>query len=102
MKTPSLWLRVGPYLFYGLAFFVWGFASLGILGGADIRKFLGLLGAVAVPLYGLFLLASVVFHTLALVRHQYGRILPLFLVNVVGIVAYVIFVLVVLTFAMYR
>ncbi len=89
--------------FYGLAFFVWDFASLGILGGGDIRKFLGLLaGAVAVPLYGLFLLASVVLHIRALVRCQYDRIPPLFLVNVVGIVAYVIIVLVVLTFAMHR
>ncbi len=102
MKAPSIWLRLGPYLFYGLAFLVWGFFSLGIMGGADIRKLLGLLGAVAVPLYGLFLLASVVYHTLSLVRHHYDRLLPLLLVNVIGIFAYAVFAVMVLIFAMYH
>ncbi len=94
--------RFLPYLFYPVEFVLWVLATLGILGGVDSRKFLGMLAIVAWPVFGLFIIGSVIAHTIFLIKHQYRFLMPLFLVNFFGIIGYWIFVLVVLQFAMYQ
>ena len=101
MEKPSVLLRFGPLLFYPLEFLLWAITSLGILAGVDIRKFLGVLGVVAWPIFGLFILGSVVAHIVFLVKHHYQFLLPLFLANFFGIIGYVIFVFIVLSYACY-
>lgn len=101
MQRPSVLLRFGPYLFYLLELSLWMFFSMGILGAADIRKPLGLLGAVAVPVFGLFVLGSILYHTMKLIRSQYERLLPLLLINIVGTLVYIVLVFSVLAWARY-
>ena len=98
MKKPLLF---APFLFYPVEFVLWVIASLGLMAGVDINKFLGLLGVIAWPIYGLFILGSVIVHIILLVRGRHRWILPLFLANVIGIIGYIILVLLVLQFACY-
>ncbi len=102
VEKPSVLLRFGPFLFYPVEFVLWAIASLGILAGVDVRKFLGVLGVVAWPIFGLFIVGSVITHIIFLIRARYDLILPLFLINVFGIIGYVIFVFIVLQFALYQ
>ena len=61
-------LRFAPLLFYPVAFALWALASLGLMAGVDINKFLGLLGVIAWSIYGLFILGSAVVHLLPAAR----------------------------------
>ncbi len=94
-------LRFAPLLFYPVAFALWALASLGLMAGVDINEFLGMLGVIAWPIYGLFIVGSVIVHIILLVRGRHRWILPLFLANVVGIVGYLALVFLVLQFACY-
>jgi hypothetical protein len=103
MKTHSFLTRFGILFFYLLEIPVWMFFSLPILAGADIRKPLGLLGIVAVPLYGLFILFSLGAHIFALIKpRHYNIIKPLFFSNVIGIIGFFILTLGVIFFALYH
>ncbi len=101
MEKPSVLLRFGPYLFYSVEFALWAMVSLGIMSGADANKFLGLLGFVMWPIFGLFIIGSVIAHTIFLIRHHHRFLLPLFLANFFGIIGYITFVLIVLNYACY-
>ena len=97
----SLLLHFGPYPFYVFELFLWALATLGILAGVDANKFLGMLAIVVWPLYGLFIISSVIAHTIFLIRRHDRFLLPLFLINLFGIIGYWIFVLIVLKYACY-
>ena len=101
MEKPPVLLRFGPLLFYPIAFVLWALASLGLLAGVDVRKLLGLFAVVVWPIYGLFIVGSVIAHILFLIQNHYRFILPLLLLNVLGIIGYWILVIIVLQFAMY-
>lgn len=101
MSLSSL-MKFGPLVFYLLELPVWLFLALPNLAGADIRKVLGLLGVVATPLYGLFILGSLGAHVFFLVTHRYQYIKLLLLANVIGIVSYALLTISVLMWALYR
>ena len=100
--APSFLLKWGPLVFYLLELPVWLFLALPNLAGVDIRKVLGLLGVVATPLYGLFILASLGAHIFFLVAHRYQYIKLLLLANVVGIVSYMLLTVSVVMWGLYR
>ena len=102
MEKLSVLMRFLPYLFYPVEFVLWALATLGLMGGVDVRKFLGVLAVVVCPIFGLFIIGSVIAHTIFLIKHHYRFLTPLFLANFFGIIGYVIFVLIVLQFAMYK
>lgn len=96
-------IRIGLIFFYVIDFLVWSTFALGIMAGADIRKPLGLLGAFSVPIVGLFIMASGAFHSYIAVAKRYEKLMiPLFIINLMVIIGFVILVFLVLNFALYR
>ncbi len=88
MEKPSVLLRFGPYLFYAAETVVWSLATSFLVLGTDWRHFLGVLSYISVPLFGLFIIGSIIAHTMFAFRRQYAPILPLLIVNAVGIVGF--------------
>jgi len=101
-KTPSPLWKFGPLVFYFLEIPFWLIFSFPILAGGDIRKTLGLLGFLAIPLYGLFIIASLGAHISFLVTHQYRHVKLLLLVNVLSTLGFPILTLMVMMWALYH
>ena len=89
-------------LFYLLEFFLWGFFSIGILLGIDVRVPLGHFAFNLVPIYGLFILFSAAIHLIALLKSWHSLARTILILNGVGIFGYIVFVFVALNKAMYR
>jgi len=98
----SIFYSRAGLLFYLLEFFLWGFFSIGTLLGADSRTFLGKLGFIIIPLYGLFILLSAVIHLLAVLRSWAGATKPLLIINIAGILGYILLSYLIWQFALYR
>ncbi len=84
-------LRFGPYLFYAVELVLWSLATNFLVLGADWRHLLGLLSYIVWPLFGLFIVGSIIAHTMFAFRRQHAPILPLLIVNVLGIIGFLIF-----------
>jgi len=93
--------RLGLF-FYLPMFALWCFFSLPILAGIDIRRFVGKIAVLLIPVYALFLLASVILHFIAVKKGWQGVVKALFVAHFAGIVGYVIFVFFALHVALYR
>lgn len=83
-KLSSL-LRFGPYLFYAVELVLWSLASL-LVFSTNYLYFPGSLVCIAWPLFGLFIIGSIIAHTLFVSRQQSTPIRLLLAANALGIV----------------
>ena len=81
-------LRFGPYLFYAVELVLWSLTVTFLVLGTDWRHVLGLLSYILAPLFGLFIILSIIVHTMFMFRRQYGPILTLLIVNILGTIGF--------------
>ena len=81
-------LRFGPYMFYAVETVIWSLTVTFFVLGTDWRHTLGVLSYLSVPVFGLFIIGSIIAHTMFAFRRQYAPILPLLIVNAIGIVGF--------------
>ena len=81
-------LRFGPFLLYTVETVLWSLAVTFLVLGTDWRHTLGVLSYLSVPVFGLFLVGSIIAHTTFMFRRQYGPILTLLIVNILGTIGF--------------
>ncbi len=86
MKDPLL--RFGPYLFYAAELVLWSLTVTFLVLGTDWRHVLGLLSYILAPLFGLFIILSIIAHTMFVFRRQHTPIVSLLLVNILGLIGF--------------